>query len=276
MASHFYHLALPIRTLPIRTVLFQQLERFFIFSSVQIEILRKPDLNLRSSQPITGLSRPALCFIFLFLKTYHCSYSASLFFSWRSLRISSWTVSYFSCILLLYHASSLSRISRKFLSSGRLNCSHSISPGSFSWTSLIGCKLYSGSLPTWRTNFLPSPPPVLPHNTASTKGFSSSCSLLSLNRDKDLLRGKLKEIFSFFLVKRIHTCHPCNRPASHTGHTCAGCQPHGTFEAELWSHPVKVAWRHCLLLMRGCMGVNTQLVVNNWLIDLCCGLTCDV
>ena len=133
-----------------------------------------------------------------------------------------------------------------------------------------------GSRPTWRTNFLPSPPPVLPHNTASTKGFSSSCSLLSLNRDKDLLRGKLKEIFSFFLVKRIHTCHPCNRPASHTGHTYAGCQPHGTFEAELWSHPVKVAWRHCLLLMRGCMGVNTQLVVNNWLIDLCCGLTCDV
>ncbi len=36
--------------------------------------------------------------------------------------------------LLLYQASSLSRMRRKFFNSGRLNCSHNISPGSFSCT----------------------------------------------------------------------------------------------------------------------------------------------
>ena len=266
-STSFYHWALPVRT---------------VWSQFWESRLRNiPQFWNIPELPSSVQKREFWSWDFVDLSNWPDQYSfsaSSLFFSWRSLRISSWTVSYFSCILLLYHASSLSRISRKFLSSGRLNCSHSISPGSFSWTLIMGCKLYSGSRPTWRTNFLPSPPPVLPHNTASTKGFSSSCSLLSLNRDKDLLLGKLKESFSFCLVKRVHTCHPCSRPASHTGHIYAGCQPHGTSAAELWSHPVKVAWswRHCLLFVRGCMGEHTQLDVNNWLIDLCCGLTCDV
>ena len=125
------------------------------FSSVQIEILRKPDLNLRSSQPITGLSRPALCscswkpITVLILPP--CSsheeawesppgQSHTSHESWNKRThvgdklyvhvLDNW---HFLTHLRLYQASSLSRMSRKFLSSGRLNCSHWISPGSFSW-----------------------------------------------------------------------------------------------------------------------------------------------
>ena len=89
------------------------------------------------------------CTIF-HIHSFSFSFSFSCLFSWSSSWMTSWTVSYFSWILggkkikkifafcplthlLLYQASSLSRIRRKFFSSGRLNCSHWISPGSFSY-----------------------------------------------------------------------------------------------------------------------------------------------
>ena len=131
----------------------QGLERVFIISFFCVKLNFLENLECRSNLEI--------------LTTYHCS--ASLFFSCMSLSISSWTVSYFSWILefkvdqfrhhimphvvwylysaelgthlLLYQASSLSRMRRKFLSSGRLNCSHCISPGSFSWRKKSVCRL---------------------------------------------------------------------------------------------------------------------------------------
>ena len=92
--------------------------------------------------------------------------------------------------LLLYQASSRSKINRKFLSSGRLNCSHWISPGSFSW----------------RTNFLLFSGSFI-HKTANISGFSSSFSRLSLSLDKDLDLGKLKKFCLDFAVVDLSISH---------------------------------------------------------------------
>ena len=60
------------------------------------------------------------------------SWEAGLFCSISATMVC-WTMSYFSWIRRLYQASSRSRMSKKFLSSGRVNDSQQISPGSFSW-----------------------------------------------------------------------------------------------------------------------------------------------
>ena len=148
MAARFYHWAPPVRTVCFQSWgarLGKSLHSYLLLC--KIEFLRKPQKQiqiLRSIQPITVLSQlpcsshevawgsppgrshtsheswgirrthsDAVCC--------HMPYDGHVFLEMGTLTY-----------LLLYQASSLSKIRRKFLSSGRLNCSHCISPGSFS------------------------------------------------------------------------------------------------------------------------------------------------
>ena len=135
--------------------------------------------------------------------------------------------------LLLYQASSRSNISRKFFSSGRLNWSHWISPGSFSW----------------RTNFLLESGSFI-QSTASIRGFSSSFRRRSFNLDRDFDLGKLQIplliTFKLLVISYLHTCLSWYRlDFSRITRTCEGCQQLETFLEELSLHPDEWRLRWC-------------------------------